>query len=86
MIEKAGVDADIARYSSLFSVWRNQRYANESEVAHLPMRTEGSLKLLKALTSDATRQPGCSRREIWWPGSTVGRIAIRKALAMPCER
>jgi N12 class adenine-specific DNA methylase len=37
VIEKAGVDADIARCSSLFSVWRNQRYANESEVAHLPM-------------------------------------------------
>ena len=53
VIEKAGVDADIARYSSLFMVWRNQRYANESEVAHLPMRIESSLKLLKALTSDA---------------------------------
>ena len=53
VIEKAGVDADIARYSSLFSVWRNQRYANESEVAHLPMRIESSQKLLRALTSDA---------------------------------
>jgi hypothetical protein len=53
VIEKAGVDADIARYSSLFSVWRNQRYANESEVAHLPTRIESSQKLLRALTSDA---------------------------------
>ena len=53
VIEKAGVDADIARYSSLFMVWRNQRYANESEVAHLPMRIESSKKLLSALTSDA---------------------------------
>jgi N12 class adenine-specific DNA methylase len=53
VIEKAGVDADIARYSSLFMVWRNQRYANESEVAHLPMRIESSKKLLSALTNDA---------------------------------
>lgn len=53
VIEKAGVDADIARYSSLFMVWRNQRYANESEVAHLPMRIESSAKLLRALTTDA---------------------------------
>jgi hypothetical protein len=33
VIEKAGVDAEVARLSTLFSVWRNQRYANESEVA-----------------------------------------------------
>jgi hypothetical protein len=38
VIEKAGVDAEVAKLSTLFSVWRNQRYANESEVAHLPMR------------------------------------------------
>ncbi|HSY29180.1 MAG TPA: DEAD/DEAH box helicase, partial [Burkholderiaceae bacterium] len=36
VIEKAGVDADVARLSTLFSVWRNQRYANESEVSRLP--------------------------------------------------
>ena len=53
VIEKAGVDADVARYSSLFMVWRNQRYADESEVAHLPMRIQSSAKLLRALTSDA---------------------------------
>jgi hypothetical protein len=29
VIEKAGVDAEVAKLSTLFSVWRNQRYANE---------------------------------------------------------
>jgi len=40
VIEKAGVDAEVARLSTLFSVWRNQRYANESEVSQLPMMIE----------------------------------------------
>ena len=53
VIEKAGVDAEIARYASLFSVWRNQRFSNESEVANLPMRIASSERLLIALTSDA---------------------------------
>ncbi|MBK7645755.1 MAG: hypothetical protein IPJ12_00860 [Betaproteobacteria bacterium] len=37
VIEKAGVDAEVAKLSTLFSVWRNQRYANESEMGRLPM-------------------------------------------------
>lgn len=37
VIEKAGVDAEVAKLSTLFSVWRNQRWANESEVGRLPM-------------------------------------------------
>ena len=37
VMEKAGVDADVARLATLYSVWRNQRYANETEVGHLPM-------------------------------------------------
>ncbi|HNC53760.1 MAG TPA: DEAD/DEAH box helicase, partial [Accumulibacter sp.] len=40
VIEKAGVDAEVAKLSTLFSVWRNQRYANESEVGRLPMMIE----------------------------------------------
>jgi N12 class adenine-specific DNA methylase len=40
VIEKAGVDAEVARLATLFSVWRNQRYANESEVSRLPMMIE----------------------------------------------
>ena len=35
VIEKAGVDAEVAKLSTLFSIWRNQRYANESEVGGL---------------------------------------------------
>ena len=86
VIEKAGVDADIARYSSLFMVWRNQRYANESEVAHLPMRIESSEKLLSALTSDADAAASLLTRETWWPRSMVDRTGVRKAWAMPCGR
>lgn len=55
IIEKAGVDAEIAKYASLLSVWRNQRYANESEVAGLPMRIESNERLLAALVADAER-------------------------------
>lgn len=40
VIEKAGVDAEVAKLSTLFSVWRNQRWANESEVGRLPMLIE----------------------------------------------
>lgn len=36
VIEKAGVDAEVAKLSTLFSVWRNQRWSNESETANLP--------------------------------------------------
>jgi N12 class adenine-specific DNA methylase len=53
VIEKAGVDAEVARYASLFSVWRNQRFANESEVSHLPMRIASHEQLLAALVQDA---------------------------------
>ena len=55
IIEKASVDAEIAKYASLLSVWRNQRYANESEVAGLPMRIESNERLLAALVADAER-------------------------------
>jgi len=55
VIEKAGVDAEVARYSSLLSVWRNQRFSNESEVASLPMRI-GSLERLAAALADDTRR------------------------------
>jgi len=63
IIEKAGVDAEIARYASLLSVWRNQRYANESEVAALPMRIDSNQRLLVALEADATQAKSVQR--IW---------------------
>ncbi|RTL35375.1 MAG: DEAD/DEAH box helicase [Burkholderiales bacterium] len=52
VIEKAGVDAEIARYSSLFSVWRNQRYGHESETSNLPMRIKSMETLVAALRAD----------------------------------
>ena len=55
VIEKAGVDAEVARLSTLFSVWRNQRYANESEVGRLPMMLESLEKKVALYAEDATR-------------------------------
>jgi len=55
VIEKAGVDADVARLSTLFSVWRNQRYANESEVSRLPMMIESLEKKIELYARDAAQ-------------------------------
>ncbi|MBE0550543.1 MAG: DEAD/DEAH box helicase [Rubrivivax sp.] len=55
VIEKAGVDADVARLSTLFSVWRNQRYANESEVSRLPMMIEAQQRKVALYAEDAAR-------------------------------
>jgi hypothetical protein len=55
VIEKAGVDAEVAKLSTLFSVWRNQRYANESEVGRLPMMIEALEKKIALYSQDATR-------------------------------
>lgn len=52
VIEKAGVDAEIAKYSSLFSVWRDQRFSNEWELVHLPLSIESSKEVEIALTAD----------------------------------
>ena len=52
VIEKAGVDAEVAKLSTLFSVWRNQRYTNESEVARLPMLIESLERKLAAVEQD----------------------------------
>lgn len=55
VIEKAGVDAEIAKFSTLFSVWRNQRYANESEVGRLPMMIEALEKKIALYVEDVAR-------------------------------
>ena len=55
VIEKAGVDAEVARLSTLFSVWRNQRYANESEVSRLPMMIEAQQRKVALYTQDVAR-------------------------------
>ncbi|HRH85666.1 MAG TPA: DEAD/DEAH box helicase [Rubrivivax sp.] len=55
VIEKAGVDAEVAKLSTLFSVWRNQRYANESEVSRLPMLIESLQRKLALMEQDCLR-------------------------------
>jgi hypothetical protein len=55
VIEKAGVDAEVARLSTLFSVWRNQRYANESEVSRLPMMIEAQQRKVALYAEDVAR-------------------------------
>jgi N12 class adenine-specific DNA methylase len=55
VIEKAGVDAEVAKLSTLFSVWRNQRWSNESEVGRLPMLIE-SLEQKLALQAEDVAQ------------------------------
>jgi len=52
VIEKAGVDAEVAKLSTLFSVWRNQRYANQSEVGRLPMMIEALERRVEANVLD----------------------------------
>ena len=54
VIKKAGVDAEAARLSTLSSVWRDQRYANESEVSRLPMM----IKAQQRPTRDELRAGG----------------------------
>ncbi len=55
VIEKAGVDAEVAKLSTLFSVWRNQRWANESEVGRLPMLIESLEQKLALQAEDAAQ-------------------------------
>ncbi|MDR1647205.1 MAG: DEAD/DEAH box helicase [Zoogloeaceae bacterium] len=55
VIEKAGVDAEVAKLSSLHRVWRNQRYANECEAAALPSSIAALEKSIAAIQSDVER-------------------------------
>jgi hypothetical protein len=79
VIEKAGVDAEVAKLSTLFSVWRNQRWANESEVGRLPMMIESLEKKVALHAQDAgssaTADDGAARRGAGWP---PGRRARRR--------
>lgn len=45
----------LAKLSTLFSVWRNQRYANESEVGRLPMMIEALEKKIGLYAQDMVR-------------------------------
>jgi len=89
VIEKAGVDADVARYSSLFSVWRNQRFSNESEVASLPMRIASLDRLAVCLADDARHADGLlgANLTVHVDGVSVdGREAIGDALRSVVRR
>jgi hypothetical protein len=55
VIEKAGVDAEVAKFSTLFSVWRNQRYTNESEICHLPTTIEALERRIALYANDCQR-------------------------------
>ncbi len=55
VIEKAGIDAEVAKFSTLFSVWRNQRYANESEICHLPAAIEALERRIDLYAKDCNR-------------------------------
>lgn len=55
VIEKAGVDAEVAKLSTLFSVWRNQRWANETEVGNLPMTIEAIERRVALHSQDLER-------------------------------
>lgn len=66
VIEKAGVDAEVAKLSTLFSVWRNQRWANEGEVGRLPLAIEAQQRKLALLAADVGQvEP-----------QTMGQIAV----------
>jgi len=52
VIEKAGVDAEVAKLSTLFSVWRNQRWDNQREVGNLPMLIESLEKKIGLIELD----------------------------------
>lgn len=66
VIEKAGVDAEVAKLSTLFSVWRNQRWTNESEVGRLPMLIASLEQKAALLAADAEQvEP-----------QTMGQIAL----------
>jgi hypothetical protein len=55
VIEKAGVDAELAKLSTLHCIWRGQRYANEREVAELPLSIASLEKTIAAIESDLER-------------------------------
>jgi len=55
VIEKAGVDAEVAKLSTLYSVWRNQRYANENEAGRLPLYIQAQEQRVERLAQDLKR-------------------------------
>jgi N12 class adenine-specific DNA methylase/predicted RNA methylase len=52
VVEKAGVDAEVIKLSTLFSVWRSQRWDNQREVGNLPMLIEALEKKIGLIELD----------------------------------
>lgn len=52
VIEKAGVDAEVIKLSTLFSVWRNQRWDNKREVVNLPLMIEALERKAELIAQD----------------------------------
>ena len=55
VIEKAGVDAEVAKLSTLHWIWRSQRYANEHEMVGLPSAIASIEKRATAIKEDLER-------------------------------
>jgi len=55
VLEKAGVDADIARLSVLRAVWRSQQWSTESQLRTLPKDIEAYKKRIGGLEMDAAK-------------------------------
>ena len=57
VMEKAGIDSELAKLSLLKSQWSDQQWRNKSELAGLPQRIEGIQRNIVAMTEDiADRQ------------------------------
>jgi N12 class adenine-specific DNA methylase len=72
VIEKAGVDAEVAKLATLHWVWRNQRYSNEREVAELPL----GIAALEAKVG--AHEADLSRVEPQTMGSIAVQIGVRR--------
>ncbi len=83
VVEKAGVDAEVAKLSTLFSVWRNQRWDNQREVGNLPMLIEATERKLGLIELDvaAVEPQNAERIEVELNGRTLrGAEAVGEAL------
>jgi hypothetical protein len=86
VIEKAGVDAEVAKLSTLFSVWRNQRWANESEVGRLPMLIEALEQKIGLYVEDVARiEPQTMQDISHGADGAQDALPVLTPLAMPCE-
>ena len=55
VIEKAAVDAEVTKLSTLFSLWQEQRWRNEAEIARMPARIESHQASIVRYEEDKAR-------------------------------